>query len=262
MPTFKFTLNENSWMTKLLYKPLFNVLVLLYAYIPGNDMGLAIIALTLIIRIILYPSYLNMLKSQRAMKAIQPQIDKLRELHKGDQTRQSQELMKVYKDNKISPFSSCFPMLIQLVILFALYRVFAFGLTPDSLNLLYDWFPSAPEHINNIFLSFTGVEWLMVDLSKSNLVLAIIAGISQFFQGWYMKQFQPAPKEGGGMMKLLTAQMMYVFPVITIFIAMSLPSALALYWIATTVFTVFQQYIAMRTPIQRLVSKSDEQVGD
>lgn len=248
-------------MSKLLYKPLFNVLIWLYVYIPGNDMGLAIIALTLVIRAILYPSYLNMLKSQRALKEIQPQIDRIRELHKSDQAKQSQELMQVYKDNKISPFSSCFPMLIQLVILWALYRVFAFGLTPDSLSFVYDWLPHAPTTINNIFLSWTGVSWLMVDLSQPNIYLAVIAGLSQLWQGWYMKKFQAMPKEGGGMMKLLTTQMIYLFPIITVFIAMSLPSALALYWIATTIFTVFQQYMAMRSPIaasQRIIEHHDK----
>src|SRR4030042_6999538 len=113
MNPIKLTFNEQSLMTKLLYKPLFNVLMLLYVYLPGQDLGIAIIALTLVIRLILFPSYLKTLRSQQMLKKIQPQIDQIRELHKGDQSRQSQELMKVYRENKVSPFSSCLPLLIH-----------------------------------------------------------------------------------------------------------------------------------------------------
>jgi len=179
MDITKFTFNESSWMTKLLYKPLFNLLMLLYVYMPGQDLGLAIILLTLIIRIILFPSYVNTLKSQQAMNQIQPRIDEVKELHKDDKTKQSQELMKVYAENKVNPLSSCLPLLIQLPILFALYRVFTFGLSSDSLNHLYAWFPKVPESINTIFLSFTNFEPIMIDLAASNLYLAIAAGLIQ-----------------------------------------------------------------------------------
>lgn len=257
MDLTKLVFNEKSLMTKLLYKPLFNVLMLLYIYLPGQDFGLAIIGLTLVIRIILFPSYLKTLRSQQALKQIQPQIDKIKELHKDDQTRQSQELMKVYKENKVNPLSSCLPLLIQLPILYALYRVFAFGLNSESLAHLYSWFPQVPETINTTFLAFTGIQAIQVDLAASNLYLAIIAGVVQLVQSWLMTKFQPMPA-GGGMAKLITTQMMYLFPIITVFIAMSLPAALALYWIATTFFTILQQLIAMGGMGKKYITNHNE----
>lgn len=244
MRELNFTFNESSFMTKILYKPLFNILMLFYVYLPGQDFGIAIIALTLLIRIVLFPSYVKTLKSQQALKKIQPKIDEIRALHKDDQSKQSQELMKVYAENKVNPLSSCLPLIIQLPILFALYRVLGAGLSLDSLSFLYSWFPNAPETINTIFLSFTGVEALMVDLAVPSLFLAITAGIMQLIQSWMMSKMQPMPK-GGGMAKMITSQMMYFFPIITVFIAMSLPAALALYWVATTFFTILQQAIVM-----------------
>lgn len=244
MRELNFTFNENSFMTKILYKPLFNILMLFYIYIPGQDFGIAIIALTLLIRIILFPSYIKTLKSQQALKKIQPKIDEIRALHKDDQTKQSQELMKVYTENKVNPLSSCLPLIIQLPILFALYRVLGFGLNADSLNHLYSWIPNAPETINTIFLSFTGIESIMIDLAVPSLFLAITAGIMQLIQSWMMSKMQPMP-EGGGMAKMITNQMIYFFPIVTVFIAMSLPAALGLYWVATTFFTILQQAIVM-----------------
>lgn len=240
-------------MTKILYKPLFNVLMLIYIYMPGQDLGLAIIVLTLIIRIILFPSYLNTLKSQYALKQIQPKIDEIKKRYENDKTRQSQELMNVYKENKVNPLSSCLPLIIQLPILFALYRVFTFGLNIDSLAFLYDWFPKVPDTINTVFLAFLNIPSLTIDLSSPNLYLAIMAGIIQFFQSWLMTKFQPQP-QGGGMAKMLTTQMVYFFPIITVFIAMSLPAALALYWVATTFFMAVQQLIVMSKPGKSLIN--------
>jgi len=248
-----FSLNESSWMTKLLYKPLFNVLMLLYVYIPGHDLGIAIIALTLIIRVILFPSYLGTLKSQWALKQIQPKLDEIKKLHQDDKTKQSQEMMRIYKEHKVNPLGSCLPLLIQIPILFALYRVFSVGLTNDSLQHLYNWFPMVPDVINTTFLSFTNIPWLQINLAHPNMYLAVIAGVSQLFQSWLTTKFQPA--QGEGMAKMINTQMLYLFPVMTGFIAWSLPAALALYWIATTVFTIIQQLFVITPVGRKLIEK-------
>ena len=238
------TIAPDSLITKILYQPLFNVLMLLYVYIPGQDLGLAIIALTLIIRLILYPSYAQTLLAQQQLKSIQPEIDRVKDLHKDDKPKQSQELMKVYKDNKVNPLGSCLPMIIQLPILYALYRVFMVGLKVDSLELLYGWFPHVPTTINNIFLGFTGITALQIDLAVPNIYLAVLAGGAQLVQSWLMVKFNPVG-QGGGTAKIINMQMMYLFPIITVMIGLSLPAALSLYWVATTVFTVIQQIIVM-----------------
>jgi len=249
----KFVFNEGALITKILYKPLFNALMLIYTYMPGQDLGLAIITLTLIIRIILFPSYLSTLKSQYALKQIQPKIDEIKKRYENDKTKQSQELMNVYKENKVNPLGSCLPLIIQLPIMFALYRVFSFGLNVDSLAHLYAWFPKVPDTINTVFLAFLNIPSLTIDLAAPNLYLAIMAGIIQLLQSWLMTKFQPKP-QGGGMAKMLTTQMVYFFPIITVFIAMSLPAALALYWVATTFFMVIQQLIVMRKPDKSLIN--------
>jgi len=237
-------LNEKSLVTQILYQPLFNILMLFYVYFPGHDFGIAIIILTLIIRLILYPSYVKTLLSQQTLKKIQPQIDEIRKLHSKDQAKQSEELMKVYQSNKVNPLSSCLPLLIQLPILYALYRVFIAGLNADSLKLLYSWFPHIPTEINTISLGFLHIKALEINLAVPNIYLAVIAGVAQLIQSWLMMKFNPITSKGGAA-KIISTQMMYLFPVITVFIGMSLPAALALYWVATTVFTVIQQLIVM-----------------
>ncbi|MBN2585539.1 membrane protein insertase YidC [Patescibacteria group bacterium] len=249
----KYTFNENAWITKLLYKPLLNVLMLLYVYIPGHDFGVAIIVLTLIIRAILFPSYLGTLRSQWALKKIQPKLDEIKKLHQDDKTKQSQEMMKIYKDHKVNPLGSCLPLIIQIPILFALYRVFSIGLTTDSLTHLYDWFPRVPEAINTTFLAFTHIPQLQVNLANPNMYLAITAAACQLLQSWLTTKFQPV--QGEGMAKMINMQMLYLFPIMTGFIAWSLPAALALYWIATTVFTILQQLFVITPAGRRLVEK-------
>lgn len=252
------TWNDNSIWTKILIKPLFNILLLFYVLIPGSDLGLAIIAITLLVRIVLFPSYFKTIKAQRMLQKHQPELDKIRERYKHDKEVQAKEVMKFYQENKVNPLSGCLPLLVQLPILFALYRVFSFALDESALTHLYNFFPlTIPESINPIFLSWSGISWLMVDLSERSIALALIAAVSQYFQA---KMMTPPKAEKDGekpqqMAQMLTGQMMYIFPVITFFFAMSLPSALALYWVATTLFTILQQVI-----VKKIVDKP--QKGD
>src|SRR3989344_4097267 len=107
----------------ILTKPLLNLLIWLYNVIPGQDIGLAIIALTILIRLLLYPSFQKSLKSQKHLQDIQPELDKSRARHKDDKEAQTKAIMEFYQKNKINPFSSCLPLLIQLPILLALFNV-------------------------------------------------------------------------------------------------------------------------------------------
>src|SRR4051812_24367868 len=93
--------NENSIITKLLYKPLLNVLFLFYAILPVKDLGLAIILLTIVIRLILFPSYLSNLRSSQKMRELQPHLNALKEKHKGDQQKQAEATMALYKEHRV-----------------------------------------------------------------------------------------------------------------------------------------------------------------
>ena len=135
----------------ILYQPLFNCLVLLYNYIPGHDFGIAIIFLTIIIRIILFPISVKAVKSQRSLQRIQPRMQEVQRKYKDDKEKQAKEILALYKEEKINPFSGLLLALIQLPILIALYRVFWNGLNPKELIGLYS-FVANPGHINAIFL--------------------------------------------------------------------------------------------------------------
>ena len=218
----------------VIYFPLLNLLVFLYHYIP--DVGVVIVLVTLLIRLILAPSFHKSLKSQQAMNALQPKLNELREKHKDNKEAQAKAMMELYKEHKINPLSSCLPLLIQLPILIALYQVFRNGLG-NNLAGLYS-FVTRPSHINPFFLHF-------LDLSKPSIVLGVLAGLAQFWQSKLMM-----PKSSGGQQdttqKIMSMQTTYVLPIISVIIAVKLPAGLPLYWVVTTLFAVGQQYYIMK----------------
>ncbi|MFH0805596.1 MAG: YidC/Oxa1 family membrane protein insertase [Patescibacteria group bacterium] len=222
---------------EVLYRPLFNALVWLYNFIPGNDLGLAIIILTVLIRFILYPLSKKAIQSQKAISKLQPKIKEIQKKYK-DKEEQAKAMMELYKKYKVNPMTGCLPILIQLPILIALYRVFFNGLNPEALNTLYS-FIEKPESLNVMFLG-------LINLSQRSILLAVLAGAFQFVQSkMIMPQNTNKQKGESGKMdfsSMMTKQMVYMMPVITIFIAWNLPSALPLYWIVITLFGVVQQY--------------------
>jgi len=242
----------------LIYRPLFNLLVFLYDIIPGNDIGIAIVLLTIIVRLALYKVNGKSIKSQRELQEIQPEIKEIQQKYKDNKEKQAQELMAVYQKHKINPFSGCLPLLIQFPIIIALYRVFLDGFRDESLSLLYSFVPN-PGHLDSI--SFGG----LVDLSSPYLLFALLASVLQYFQTKSLmdvakkKQMEnqssdekkveaeKTPEEKmQDFSQSLTKNMMYMMPVITFLFAQRLPSGLALYWSVTTLFAIVQQYFIIR----------------
>lgn len=221
-----------------LYRPLLNGLVLLYAYLPGKDFGIAIIVLTVIIKFIFYPLGAKAIKSQKDLATLQPKIKELQEKYKDDKEKQSREIMDLYKREKINPLSGCLPLLIQLPVLIAMYRVFWNGLDPEQLSLLYGFVPFTGE-INHMFLG-------IINLSNPNIIFAILVGIFQFFQ---IKMISAKKsKKGGtdGFQEKFQKQTQYFMPVFIVLILWRLPAALGLYILTTTIFTIAQQYFMMK----------------
>ncbi len=210
---------------------LLNVLVLLYNFIP--NIGVIIILLTLLVRLILAPSFHKSLKGQKAMNDLQPKLNEMREKHKDNKEAQAKAMMELYKEHKINPLSSCLPLLIQLPILIALYFVFTQALG-NQLNGLWS-FVHNPGTINPFFLG--------INLAKASLPLGIIAGAAQF---WQSKMMLPKTAGGDATAKAMQLQTTYVLPVISAVIAIRLPAGLPLYWIVTTLFAIGQQYYLMR----------------
>lgn len=226
----------------ILYKPLYNLLIALVAILPGNDMGLAIIAITIIIRIILHPFSISAFRSQRAIQKMQPMLRELKEKHKGDQQAFGQASMKMYKDNKVNPASSCLPLLLQLPILLALYWVLRDGMTGVDTSILYSFTP-VPDQVSAVAFGF-------LDLHKPSWVIAILAGAAQYVQAKMIQTPAPLVKTEGSkdeaMMSMMNKQMLYVMPLLTVFIGWTLPAGLTIYWFLATLLTVGQQWYIFR----------------
>jgi YidC/Oxa1 family membrane protein insertase len=243
----------------ILYQPLFNALIFLYAYLPGHDFGVAIIILTVVIRLVLYPLMAQSIKSQKVLNELQPKIQEVQKKHQGDKQQQAKAMMDLYQKEKFNPFGGCLPMLIQLPLLIALYQVFWKGFQEGQLGFLYSFVPN-PGAINPMFLG-------LVNLTQPNIIFAVLAGVFQFFQSKMMmpaRNASPARNavstagwhsDAGGPQKndqmaqfsgMMQKQMIYLLPLFTVFILWKLPAAVGVYWLVTTLFSIVQQYLIYR----------------
>ncbi len=234
-----------SIFTTIFYQPIFNALIWLYNVIPGHDVGIAIILLTALLKILLWPFSIQALKSQKAMNDLQPKLKELQEKYKGKKEELAKATMQLYSREKVSPFSSCLPLLVQLPFLIALYRVLIDGLASKGFEMLYP-FVANPDYVDP---SLFGV----MNLAAPNFILALLAGGAQYLQTKMLSTKRPsravAGKEGGkdeDMMAKMNKQMMYMMPAITVIISAGLPAGLALYWLAQSLFTAGQQALFIR----------------
>ncbi len=212
---------------------------MVYTYLPGHDFGLAIIVLTILIKLVLYPLGVQAIRSQKSLSQLQPKMKEIQEKFKDNKEQQSRAMMELYKREKINPFSGCLPLLVQLPILIGLYQVFWQGFGPVQLRFLYGFVP----HPGQIDTNFLGI----MDLGQASIILAILTGIAQFFQS---KMVVPASNKSAAsktdLSGMMQKQMLYFFPIFTVFILWKLPAAIALYWLTTTLFTIVQQYIILK----------------
>lgn len=225
------------YLYHLIFKyPILNLLIYFYQTIAFHDLGLAIIFVTLAIRLILYPFFHTGAKQQMLMQRIQPHVKKIQEQHKDDREKQAQALMALYKEHGVNPFSSFLLLIIQLPILLALYRIILYELAGTAaLTGLYS-FVHAPTSINAMFLG-------LINLQAKNFWLVLLAAAAQFAQArlaiWRNPNAQATPSAAEKMAR----QMAFVAPVITLVIFYNLPAAVALYWVTSSVFSVIQQAI-------------------
>ncbi len=220
----------------ILYQPLYNLLVVLYNLIPGGGLGLAIIIMTILIKGLLFPLTFKSMKAQKDMAEIQPKIAEIKEKYKNDKETQAKELMSVYKNNKVNPFASCLPTIVQLVIFITLYQALRKGLGTIDATSLYS-FVMNPGEMGHWFLG--------IDLGKVSIPLAIVSAIAQYFQARQMVAKRP-PKEvrqtSAAMDEDMTATMnkmtVIMLPLMTLLIGVTtLPGGLTLYILVSTVLT-------------------------
>ena len=225
-----------------LYNPLLNALLALYNTVAFHDLGIAIILLTIIVRTILFPVFQKSVRYQAAMQAIQPKITKLKEVHKNNLEEQSRAMMALYKEHNVNPFSGIFFLFIQLPILIALYQIFFQSLTPGHLTGIYS-FIHIPQEINTTLFH-------LINLKNSSMVIVVIAAVAQYLQGRMglsKTQQGQAPLQSERMAR----QMVFIGPLITILILWRMPAAVGLYWLTTSLFSLFQQYLVNKESINQ-----------
>ncbi len=240
-----------SFFNTTIYQPLFNLLIFFYNTIPFADLGVAVIALTILVKIILFPLGLKAARSQKEMESIQPDVKKIQEKYKENKEEQAKKILELYKERKVNPLSGIFVLLIQLPILISLFQIFRKGIGDEEMGRLYD-FVSAPSVINNEFLG-------IIDLSSPNTLLAIIAAGGQYLQMKMIitskdkndkqktkKQKNKKEDNKEELMKSIQSQMIYFLPGFTFIILLTIPSAVGLYWIITVMFGILQHYIVKK----------------
>jgi len=222
-----------SFFNTILYQPLFNALVFLYNTIAFQDLGVAIVMLTVVVRVILYPLFYKSFHNQTLMQKIQPHIQKIQHDHKGDREKQAQALMELYRHHNVNPFSSFFLILIQLPILITLYRLFLNGISPESFGNLYS-FIIGPTELNHSFLG-------LIDLQNKSIVIVVLAAALQYFQG--RMSLPKATKGDSSPTSKVSRSMVIIGPILTVGILATLPSAIGIYWFASSAFSIAQQAI-------------------
>ncbi|MBI5138847.1 MAG: YidC/Oxa1 family membrane protein insertase [Candidatus Vogelbacteria bacterium] len=243
----------------IFYQPIYNLLVGLAAVLPTNDVGVAIIIVTVVIRLVTLPLMHKSVKSQRRMKEIEPEIEAIRVKHKGNTQEQGAKIMALYKEHGINPFSGFGALIIQIPIIYALFWVVqGLAIVPAE---LYSFTPFPPS-LNLMFLGF-------VDVTKSSIVIAILAGVAQFFQAKLSipkldksKVVEAGPASfSGSFQKSMQTQMVYFLPVMITFIGMTLPAAVSIYWVVNSAVGVAHE-LYVKKKAEKLSVDGKQEVGE
>lgn len=231
---------------EILFRPLLNILIFFYNTVAIEDLGIAIVLLTILIRLILVPLTAKMLRSQKEMAKVQPELKAIQKKHKGNQQKIGEETMKLYQAHNINPFSGCLPLLVQLPIIWALYRVFIRVNDTKTLDQLYGFIPN-PGELHHIAFGF-------LDLTSSLWILAVIAASAQFIQARItMRAQQKDQTQSDNPTLQMTQKMMTFFPIMILVIAWNLPAGLVLYWVVTTLFSILEHTVIRK----RLIGTGD-----
>ncbi len=252
-----FSIVEPGFMTKVfrtfVTKPLFNGLLFIASFMPGHNLGLAIIVLTILVKILLLAPNQHALEGQKKIQSVQPQMEEIKKKYPGDPKKVQEETMKLWKEMKINPLQSCLPTLLQFPILIGLFYVINDGVTIEtSRHLLYSFYTSLPvDFLGHTFLGFNL-------LKPSVVVFPILLVALQFIQMRMMlaKKKKPASEivvqPAGKKPKLEIDQqtiMTYILPFMIGFFALQFPVAVSLYWGVSTVFGIGQQWVVMRKKV-------------
>ena len=231
----------HALLKAIFYTPLYNALIFFIAIIPFHNVGVAVILFTLLIKIILFPLSQKSVKTQFAMKQMEPELNTLKEKYKDNKTLQAEKTMALYQEKGINPFSGILLMLIQFPILLGLYYIFLRGGLPNVNHTIIYSFTKVPALINTTFLG--------INVTAKSTLFAILAAVAQFFQMQFMLPKAPkknqdtsaGPNFKDELSKSMNMQMKYVMPVIIFFIARNFSAVVALYLITSSLFAIGQE---------------------
>ena len=253
------SIHEPGTITQLfrtfITKPFLNALILIASVMPDYSLGLAIIVLTLIVKLVLFFPTQHALEGQKKLQAVQPKLDALKEKYKSDPQKMQQETLKIWKEEKINPMQSCLPMLIQFPVLIGLFFVIRDGsILALSTHLVYD---------SNMNLPWTwGTEFLGLDLLKPNImVMPVLLMVMQFVQMKLSFAINEKKKKdkvidvgkkkkkesaAANPQQMQQRMMLYGLPLMIGFFAIQFPAAVSLYWAVSTAFAIGQQVVVNR----------------
>lgn len=230
--------------TTFLVQPIYNLFVFLLGLMPHGDAGLAIIAMTLLMRAVLYPVFTSSIRTQMGMAAMQPELDAATEAYKDDKEALTRERMALLKKHKVNPFAGFGALILQLVVLVALYfALFREGFPHINEALLYS-FVHAPQ-------SFSTTLFGLVDLlSPHNVILALLVAATQYLAIRLTLRRTPAPthpdKEAAH--KLQSHMMLYFMPALMGVVSYTFPAAVGIYFTVSNLVSLAQEWVLMRQP--------------
>lgn len=235
------------WHT-FFFDPIYNALIFFVGHMPGGDVGLAIIATIVVVKVVLLPLAISAAKTQKVMRKIEPRLREMKEQYKDDKEAQAKEMMKIYQEEKLNPFASILLLFIQIPVVIALYFAVYNGggiaLPQINTDLLYDFVKVAV---------IPSMEFLgRFDITERSIVLALLAGIAQYF---YTAQTLPklpprdkekAPDFKEDFTRNMHLQMKYVMPVLITGIAFTLPAMIALYFFVSNLVSIILEFYVKR----------------
>lgn len=227
----------------IVYEPLYNGLVFFIDVLPGHNIGLAVIALTIVVRLLLYPSSRKAIISQMKLKELQPEAEAIAKEYKDNRDERAKKTLELYRKKGVNPFAPIIPLFLQLPIIITLYYIFAgSGLPAIKAEYLYP-FIGFPETASTNFFS-------LFDITEKSWGIALVAGLSQFVQAYVYRKRTEVPKElqkpkgtsfQADFERSMNLQMQYVFPVLIVFFSHSLSAGIALYWTTSNLFSILQE---------------------
>lgn len=232
----------------VVYNPLYNSLIFLINHVPYADVGIAVVLLTVAVKLLLLPLAHTAIRSQIMMNKIKPELDAIKNKYKKDKQEQARRTMSLYKERKINPLAMIIPLIIQIPIIFGLYFVFFRGGLPEiNTGLLYSFIP-IPKMVNMQFIG-------LIDIGGKSVVIAFLAGITQFI---HTKISFPKLEAKGDersfkndLARSMHIQMRYVLPIIIGVIAYTVSAAVALYWTTSNLFAIGQEIFVRKRMLKR-----------